>query len=79
MQQQQNRMSGHWNKFNMGKYNKSALSMHAYDTHGGDLTLNDFSIVVLKKVPPRRLNREEFIFIDKFDTLTKGLNRYQVV
>ena len=53
--------------------------MHAYDTHGGDLTLEDFSVAVLKKVPPRRLNREEFILIDKFDTLTKGLNRYQVV
>ena len=37
------------------------------------------SVAVFKKVPPRRLNREEFILIDKFDTLTKGLNRYQVV
>ena len=72
-------MSGHRDKFNMGKYKKSALSMHAYDTHGGDLTLEDFRVAVLKKVPPRRLNREEFILIDKFDTLTKGLNRYQVV
>ena len=53
--------------------------MHAYDTHGGDLTLEDFSVAVLKKVPLRKLNREEFIFIDKYDTLTKGLNRYQVV
>ena len=72
-------MLGHRDKFNMGKYKKSALSMHAYDTHVGDLTLEDFSVAVLKKVPPRRLNGEEFIFIVKFDTLTKGLNRYQVV
>ena len=79
VQEQHNRMSGHRDKFNMGKYKKSALSMHAYDTHGGDLTLEDFSVAVLKKVPPRRLNREEFIFIDKFDILTKGLNRYHVV
>ena len=79
VQEQHNRMSGHGDKFNMGKYKKSALSMHAYDTHGGDLTLEDFSVAVLKKVPPRRLNREEFILIDKYDTLTKGLNRYQVV
>ena len=63
----------------MGKYKKSALSMHAYDTHGSDLTLEDFSVAVLKMVLPRRLNREEFILIDKFDTLTKDLNRYQVV
>jgi len=78
IQKQHNRMSGHRDKFNMGKYKKSALSMHAYDTHGGELALNDFSIAVLKTVQPRRLNREEFTFIDKFDTLTKGLNRYQV-
>ena len=79
VQEQHNRMSGHRDKFNMGKYKKSALSMHAYDTHGDDLTLEDFSVAVLKKVPPRRLNREEFILIDKYDTLTKGLNRYQAV
>ena len=72
-------MSGHREKFTIGKYKKSALSMHAYDTHGGDLALTDFSIAVVKKVPPRRLNKEEFIYIDQFDTLTKGLNRYQVV
>tara|TARA_Y100000296_G_scaffold59201_1_gene68282 strand:- start:211 stop:429 length:219 start_codon:yes stop_codon:yes gene_type:complete len=71
-------MSGHREKFNIRKYKKSALSMHAYDIHGGDLSLKDFSIAVMKKVPPRRLNREEYIFIDRFDTQTKGLNRYQV-
>ena len=53
--------------------------MHAYDTHDGDLTISDYSIAVLKKVPPRRLNREEHMFIDKFETQTRGLNRYQVV
>ena len=78
VQKQHNRMSGHRDKFNMKNYKKSALSMHAYDTHGGELTLDDFNIAVLKKVPPRRLNREEYMFIDKFDTQTKGLNRYQV-
>ena len=79
VQKQQDRMSGHREKFCIDKYKKSSLSMHSYDTHDGDLTLADFSIAIVKKVPPRRLNREEYIFIDKFDTQTKGLNRYQVI
>lgn len=79
VQEQHNRMSGHREKFNMKKYKKSALSMHAYDMHDGELSLQDFSIAVIKKVTPRRLNREEHMYIDKFDTQTKGLNRYQVI
>ena len=79
VQKQHDRMSGHREKFCMEKYKKSALSWHAYDTHEGDLALTDYDIAVIKKVPPRKLNREEFMFIDKFDTQTKGLNRYQVV
>ena len=53
--------------------------MQAYDVHNGGLTLDDFDIAVMKKATPGRLNREEYMFIDKFDTLTRGLNRYQVV
>ena len=79
VQEQHNRMSGHREKFCIRKYQKSALSMHAYDMHDGELTLEDFSIAVVKKVTPRRLDREEHMFIDKFDTQTKGLNRYQVI
>ena len=72
-------MTGHREKFNIKKYRKSALSMHAYDVHNGDLTLEDFKLAVMKKVTPRRLNREEHMLIDKFDNLATGLNRYQVV
>ena len=79
VQEEHNRMSGHRDKFNITKHKKSALSWHAYDAHGGNLTLDDFSVAVLKKVTPRRLKREEHMFIDKFETQTKGLNRYQVV
>ena len=79
VQEQHNRMTGHRNKFNIKNYTKSALSMHAYDSHNGELFLDDFNIAVINKVAPRRLNREEYIFIDKFETKTKGLNRYQVV
>ena len=79
VQEEHNRMTGHREKFNIAKYHKSALSMHAYDVHNGELTLEDFNIAVMKKATPRRLNREEYMLIDKFDTLTRGLNRYQVV
>ena len=48
-------MSGYRDKFNITKYKKSALSMYAYDAHGAGLTLEDFSIAVMKKIPPRRL------------------------
>ena len=72
-------MSGHREKFNIPKYKKLALSMHAYDMHDGELSIEDFNIAVIKKVNPRRLNREEHNFIDKFETQTKGLNRYQVI
>ena len=79
VQEHHNRMSSHRQKFDIENYTKSALSMHAYDVHNGELELSDFNVAVVSKVPPRRLNREEFIFIDKFQTKTKGLNRYQVV
>ena len=79
VQEYHNRMSGHREKFCIDKFNKSALSMHAFDTHNGDLALTDYEIAIVKRVPPRRLNREEFTFIDKYDTQTKGLNRYQVI
>ena len=78
VQEHHNRMTGHREKFNVNNYMKSALSMHAYDSHDGDLSLQDFNIAAISKVPPRRLKREEYIFIDKFETKTKGLNRYQV-
>ena len=51
-------MSAHRGKFRIDKYTKSALSMHAYDIHDGDLNLNDFEVSLVSQVPPRRLNRE---------------------
>ena len=79
MQEYHNRMTGHRQSFNINKFMKSALSMHAYDCHDGETNLSDYKLAVIKTVPPRRLRREEFIFIDKYETQTKGLNRYQVV
>ena len=61
IQEQHNRMTGHRQKFNMINYTKSGVSMHAYDTHDGELSLNDYNIAVISKVPPTKLNREEYI------------------
>ena len=79
VQEYHNRMTGHRQSFNINKFMKSALSMHAYDCHNGEIKLKDYKLAVVKAVSPRRLNREEFVFIDKYETQTKGLNRYQVV
>ena len=46
-------MSGHRQNFCMNKFKKSALSMHAYDIHNGDISLSDFNVAVVKKVPPQ--------------------------
>ena len=72
------RSSGHRGCFNNEKWEKSALSMHARDMHQNQFSLNNFSVAVVKKVSPQQLRREEFRFIDKYKTLSLGLNRYKV-
>ena len=78
----QDRTSGHrgcfsgeeWEK----KWEKSALSMHARDVHQMQFSLDIFTISVVKKVSPQQLRREEYKFIDKYRTISLGLNRYKV-
>ena len=72
------RSSGHRGCFTDEKWEKSALSMHARDMHQNQFSLNNFSVAVVKKVSPQQLRREEFRFIDKYKTLSLGLNRYKV-
>ena len=72
------RSSGHRGCFNNEKWEKSALSMHAKEVHQTTFSLNIFSIAVIKKTSPQRLRREEFKHIDKFKTISLGLNRYKV-
>ena len=76
----QDRTSGHRGCFNGDeeKWDKSALSMHARDVHQTQFSLDIFTISVVKKVSPQQLRREEFKFIEKYRTLTLGLNRYKV-
>ena len=73
-----NRTSGHRGCFNEEKWDKSALSMHAKDVHQTRFSLDTFTISVVKKVSPQQLRREEFKFIDKYRTISLGLNRYKV-
>ncbi len=78
-QKSQNRTSGHRGCFrDEGKWDKSALSMHAKEVHGDEFSLDNFVISVVKKVSPQRLRREEFKFIEKYRTIPLGLNRYKV-
>ena len=78
-QESHDRSSGHRGCFSSAdKWDKSALSMHAMDVHHTNFSLDIFSIAVVKKVSPQRLRREEFKHIDKFKSISFGLNRYKV-
>ena len=52
--------------------------MHAREAHQTQFSLENFAIAVVKKVSPQRLRREEYKFIDRYQTNTLGLNRYKV-
>ena len=71
------RTNGHRGSFNDEKWANSALSMHAKDAHQMYFSLSSFEISLVAKVSPQIIRREEFRFIDKFRTLSLGLNRYK--
>ena len=73
------RNNGHRNKFTMTKHEDSALSHHSYMDHGLGVKLKNFACAIVKKCKFRQLDREEFKFIERFQTLTKGLNRCKVI
>ena len=72
------RSSGHRQCFSGDKWDKSALSMHAKDMHEDQFSLDNFSVAVVKKVSPQNLRREEFRFVEKYETIQLGFNRYKV-
>ena len=76
-QEAHDRTSGHRGCFTDEKWDKSALSMHARDTHPNNFNLDIFSVAIVKKVSPQQIRREEFRFIDKYRTRLFGLNRYK--
>ena len=77
VQECHDRTCGHRSCFAEDKWDKSALSMHAKDVHQTRFSLDIFSVAVVKKVSPQHLRREEFKFIDKYRTSSRGLNRYK--
>ena len=78
IQQCRDRSSGHRKCFNELNWEKSALSMHAKDKHKDNFSLKNFSVAVVKQVSPQNLRREEFRYIEKYKTISLGLNRYKV-
>ena len=73
------RNNGHRVKFNMLKHEDSALAHHSYQDHGLGVKMKDFVCAIVKKCKIRQLDREEFKFIERFKTLTKGLNRCKII
>ena len=59
------------------KWEDSALSVHARKVHGNVFDLKNFKITLVKKCSPQRIRREEFKYIDKYETRTFGINRYK--
>ena len=45
--------------------------------HPENMSLENFEIAIVKQVPPRRLKREEFRYIEKYRT--KTLDRYKTL
>jgi hypothetical protein len=78
LQKMHQRINGHRNKFNELDYEKSALSLHAHDCHPDRFTIDIFKFAIMKSCNPLRLNREEFRFIEKFNTNCSGINRCKV-
>ena len=79
VQEFHNRVSGHRSHFNDRTFEKSALSLHAWNFHKDCFNLSIYRLGVVKKVRAATLlDREESKYIDKFKTRSLGLNRYNV-
>ena len=74
------RMNGHRACFTLvgSKWEKSALSLHAFEKHPEEFSLSNFEVTVLCQVGTLALDRQESFFIEKFRTNTRGLNRMVV-
>ena len=77
IQKSHERTNTHRGCFAEDKWESSALSMHARSVHENQFDLKNFRITLLRKISPQRIRREEFKFIDKYRTRTRGINRYK--
>ena len=72
------RANGHRSDFTPEKFENSALSTHSFLVHNLSISLDDFKFMIVKKVRPLELDREEFKLIEHFKTNTRGINRCKV-
>ena len=74
------RFNGHRRDFSdESMYAKSALSQHCAEDHPNDISLDNFSIGIVKVCRPEDLDREENRFATKFRTNIWGLNRMKII
>ena len=77
IQKSHERTNTHRRCFSEDKWEDSALSMHAHTKHEEIFSLQNFEITLVKKCSPQTIRREEFKYIDKYRTKTRGINRYK--
>ena len=75
------RMNGHRDKFDFGKFDKSAISMHIYTDHPDmvEAGLSNFNIVILDSTNAINLNRRESFYIWSTEADIRHLSRYKLV
>ena len=77
IQKSHERTNTHRRCFSEEKWEDSALSMHAHNNHEEQFNLENFKITLVRKCSPQRIRREEFKYIDRYRTKTRGINRYK--
>jgi hypothetical protein len=75
------RMNGHRDKFDLEKFDKSALSMHIYTDHPDKVEqgLLNYNVVILESTNAINLNRKESFYIWSTEGDIRHLNRYKLV
>ena len=69
----------HRSKFTKDTFQKSALSMHSFEEHSLERSIDAFEFSILKRTPALDLHREEFRYIEKLRTKTFGINHMKVI
>ena len=73
------RVTEHRSKLTKDAFQKSALSMHSFEKHSLEHSIDSFEFSILKRTPAMNLHREEFRYIEQLRTKTFGLNRMNVI
>ena len=57
------RLKGHRSKFTKDAFQKAALSLHSFEEHSLEHSIDSFEFSILKHTPAFNLHREEFRYI----------------